>query len=141
MKDLQGIKLTDEQFEELAENYSDVEKVCALAHFLELKKEEILEIEELDGEASLSFTYRYDGVELRVMTDDEADEEFNKAFNYVIEDYVLQTIPRDYRKYFDRETYKRDLLLKDGRVMLASYDREEHFSTFNDTLYFIYRID
>lgn len=83
--------------------------------------------------------------EYRVLTDSEADDAADEYLESYIDDCVDQR-PRglphpDYWK-FDREGFKRDCLINEGRGhQLSHYDGDEHEETVGKETYFIYRIN
>lgn len=86
--------------------------------------------------------------EYRVLTDSEADEEADAYLESYIDEVVGgdsvraadRGLPHAEYWSFDREGFKRDCLLNDGRGhQLSRYDGDEHEETVGGETYFIYR--
>ncbi len=131
--------------------FSNPEK--AGADYCEVKQEEsdpkIAALAEHLGESYGSITEEgrgtwYECEEQRgewfVLTDEEADQAADERLNDYIEQCVLDEIPEQYRPYFDRAAWKKDVLDEGGRgPQLSSYDGEENDVTIDGVSYFIYR--
>lgn len=84
-------------------------------------------------------TYSYGKEEYLILTDEKADEQWEESLDNYIEECVLPEIPKQYRYYFDDDSFKRDCK-HDGRGhSLASYDGEEHEERVGEIYYYIYR--
>jgi hypothetical protein len=80
--------------------------------------------------------------EYRVLTDSEADEAADLELEDYIEECILPECPTVVAQYFDRDSWKRDALLSDGRGhTIASYDGAEECETVDGVDYFIYRVN
>jgi hypothetical protein len=77
----------------------------------------------------------------KVLTDDEANEEWDCYLDSYIDDCILHELPKEYRYYFDSEKWKDDAK-HDGRGhSLSSYDGEEHEYKIEDEWLYVYRIN
>lgn len=64
--------------------------------------------------------------EYAVGTDEEADEAWDQSLDSYLEDCgVLDSMPENLRRYFDRESWKSDARMDGRGHSLASYDGEE----------------
>ena len=79
--------------------------------------------------------YKIAQCEYWVLTDDEADTAFDAYLDQMLEDDGL--VPGASSRYFDTESWKRDMVLGCGRGIMAGYDGNEE--ELGD--YFIYRVN
>jgi hypothetical protein len=80
--------------------------------------------------------------EYLVLTDGEADDAADESLESYIEGCILLECPPAVAQYFDRDSWKRDALLSDGRGhLLASYDGEENEVKVGGEWYYIYRVN
>lgn len=75
----------------------------------------------------------------RVLSDDEADQEWDQALESYLDDCLLCELPDIAKQYFDREAWKRDARF-DGRAhCLARYDGNEYEAQVDGEWFYIYR--
>jgi hypothetical protein len=120
-------------------------KVIALAQFLNVSLKKVNAPDE-SSDACEAFTADGEPGEYLVLTDDEADRACDEQLDQYIDDCILPEIPEAYRTYFDREAWKRDAKLSDGRGhTLSSYDGEEHeervLTNDGPVYFYIYRVN
>lgn len=84
-------------------------------------------------------TYSYYREEYLVLTDEEADDEWDDALENYIDEVIMSEIPECYQNYFDREAWKKDAEYDGRGHSLSSYDGEENEEEVNGTTYYIYR--
>ena len=84
--------------------------------------------------------FEYYGQEFYVLTDDEADEEWDRRLDNFLEELVYPKIPEHLRGYFDDEAWKEDAKTDGRGHTLSSYDGCEYEETVNEVTYFIYRV-
>lgn len=89
---------------------------------------------------------KYDGQELLILTDDEAEEQWDEQLDSYIEWEVLSEIPEHLRFYFDDVRYKDNLKLDCRASWLASYDGDENqyridFDDGSSQYIYIYRVN
>ena len=75
--------------------------------------------------------------EYAVLTDEEANHEWEENLNNYIEDCL--EIPENLRPYFDEDKWKDDAKMDGRGHSLNHYDGTEEEETVNGTTYFIYR--
>ena len=108
------------------------EKKQALVQLLSISKDEVKYNEDNEFEAN--------DKEYLILTDEEADEEWDLALENYLEEIIYAEIPSSVRCYFDEDRWKEDAK-GDGRgCSIASYDGIEHEEEVNNTTYYIYRI-
>lgn len=83
-------------------------------------------IEEIDCLEIDTAEVLVEGQSLLVLTDNEADEAYEKYIQNYIDECVLIDIPERYHNYFDEEKFINDVKINDGRSSLAGYDNYEH---------------
>ena len=87
---------------------------------------------------------RYDSDYL-VLTDDEANEEWEASLDNYLEECIYPELPDNMRYYFDEEKWKRDARYDGRGHSLSSYDGNEYYETvFFDGQkidFYIYRIN
>lgn len=130
---------TLEDFNELSgANYADIEAIDTDNKvFINWLNENcsLLEYEIDQNDKMLT----YDGEEYLVVTDEEADDLWEDELDYYIDELILPELHKNYRNYFDRESWKSDARY-DGRAhCLNRYDGGEDVETVNETDYYIYR--
>lgn len=77
------------------------------------------------------------GSNFKVMTDDEATEEFEESVENSADD-AMREIPEHLQQYFDRDGYISDNF-NDRGAQLNYYDGCEYEETVNGTTYYIYK--
>jgi len=75
------------------------------------------------------------------VTDEEAEEEWENNLDNYIEECVLPELPKQYRYYFDEDSFKRDCKYDGRGHSLASYDGRENEEIVENIYYYIYRIN
>lgn len=113
---------TIKQIEETDENYCEPEKARALAAFLEIDPENV--IDEID-EQSTSNEFGANGGDYLVVTDDEADVLWDEALDSYLDDCVLPEVPENMQMYFDRDAWKSDARMDGRGHSLSPYDGDE----------------
>ncbi|MGL5690437.1 MAG: hypothetical protein ACRDD8_06400 [Bacteroidales bacterium] len=134
--DSPGATYTDAEVavEVSVENISLYEREIALSKFLDVSYRDVFDM----GDQ----TFQDDNNdEYLVLTEDEADQKFGECMDDYINDCVLPEIPEAYRSYFNSESFKRDAKMDGREMFLATYDHIENEATYNDTVYYIYRIN
>jgi len=86
-------------------------------------------------------TYNYEKNEYLIVTDEEAEEEWENNLDNYIEECVLPELPKQYRYYFDEDSFKRDCKYDGRGHSLASYDGRENEEIVGNIYYYIYRIN
>jgi len=115
-------------------------KKLALAKFLELEKEDI-ELLDLANYTHYGLTvYRYIDEEYAVGTSNEVEIALEKAIKQYINEYVYSNIPEQYNTYFDEESFIEDLKA-DSISFLATYNGIENEIVYDNTLFYIYRLN
>ena len=112
----------------------ELDRRTALARLLNIN---ILETERASEDGR---TFEAVGRDWMVLTDDEADDAFNKAVENYVDDCM--DIPSNIAPYFNMEAYREDVKMSEGRgPLLASYDGEEReeYGTTKELL-FIYKL-
>ena len=105
----------------LAENEDDNPELALAAH-----------LNTTDVELLYENTYKADGAEYLVLTDDEADEHLETCLDSILDDGCVEGADSP---YFDREAWKRDAKMDGRGHFLSGYDgNEDEFGDF-----FIYR--
>ena len=74
--------------------------------------------------------YRCDGEEYLVLTDSEAEQEYDQQLDQYIEECIMPEIPSHLQNYFDEDAWKQD----------ASYDGYENLEEVEGTDYYLYRV-
>lgn len=74
-----------------------------------------------------------------VLTDEEADKQWDEYLDNYIDECILPELPENFRFYFDSDSWKNDAKI-DGRGILSFYDGAEYDEIVNGTNYCIYRI-
>jgi hypothetical protein len=114
------------------DDFDEPEKVRALAAWLDIHFSIITE----DGDR-----YTAEGITYQILSDDEADEAWDKSLDNYLDECVLPELPENMRNYFDDDKWKHDAR-SDGRGhSLGYYDGEENEITDPETgiIYFAYR--
>jgi len=114
------------------------ERIQALAQHLQVKDKDIEE-DTMDN----SFIHKNGDVqyppEYLVLTDDEADTEWDRSLDNYIDEVIMSEIPEMYQMYFDDERWKDDARVDGRGHSLNGYDGSEEVETVNGTDYYIYR--
>lgn len=76
-----------------------------------------------------------------VLTDEEADEEWDRQLESYLDECVLYSLPELAQTYFDRESWKRDARMDGRGHAVSGYDGHEYEEVVNDTSYYIFRIN
>lgn len=99
-------------------------------------------------ESDIQEAIKYDALKLLeeedyiILDDQEADDMFDNIMDDIIDDTVLSQIPEHLQYYFDTDSYKEDVKISDGRGHIISrYDGNEIEHVYNNTSYYIYRIN
>jgi hypothetical protein len=80
--------------------------------------------------------------EYLVLSDSEADQAWEESLENYLDECVMPELPAVVQQYFDRDAWKRDAKLSDGRGhSLSSYDGEEHEVKVDGVWYYIYRVN
>jgi len=85
-------------------------------------------------------TYEYCGEEYLVLTDSEADDEWDSVLDNYIDEIIMPEIPDHLQSYFDEGEWKRDARCDGRGHALSTYDGCEYAEEVNDTTYYIYRL-
>lgn len=133
------MKTLNEQVKAL--DNEEQEKALALLTFLEVEQDDGQDLDDYLSQASSTDAektiFEIDGEEYKVLTDDEAEAEWDEYLDDYIDNYI--EIPEHVLPYFDRESWKDDAR-QDGRGhSLATYDGNENEETVCNTTYYIYR--
>ncbi len=97
---------------------------------------------EQTGHNSDLYTVEGEPGEYLVLTDSEADDMADQQLESYIDECVLTEIPAAYQSYFNREVWKRDALISDGRGhFISGYDGEEHEVQIDGEWFYIYRVN
>ena len=125
---------TDEEYQQ-AQAELDEEKA-------EARDEAIKEVtDELDSIMNrYGNTYEYYNGEYLVLTDSEADDEWDSALDNYIDEIIMPEIPDHLQNYFDEEKWKCDARCDGRGHILATYDGCEYEEEVNGTTYYIYRV-
>jgi hypothetical protein len=75
----------------------------------------------------------------RVLTDSQADWEWDMALDIYLDDCILHELDGTAKMYFDTEKWKRDARMDGRGHSLNSYDGTEECATINKVDYYIYR--
>ncbi|MDD5059461.1 MAG: hypothetical protein WC516_09970 [Patescibacteria group bacterium] len=116
--DLFAVKYYSDPFE----NFYYPEKARALASFLELEFDSWDDIQEA---SSNEFKVGQNKWYL-VLTDEEAEDAWDESIESYIEECVLPEISKQYRCYFDDDSFKRDCKLDGRGHSLSPFDGEEN---------------
>jgi hypothetical protein len=114
------------------DDFDEPAKVAALASWLDVH----FSIIEEKGDI-----YTAEGIEYQVLTDSEADDEWDKSLDSYLDECILPELPKNMKYYFDEERWKEDAK-SDGRGhSLGRYDGEENEITDPETgeMFFAYR--
>ena len=84
--------------------------------------------------------FEYYGQEYIVLTDKEADEEWDRQLDNYLEECIYPELPEYLRVYFDDEAWKEDAKTDGRGHAISRYDGCEYEEQVNGTWYFIYRI-
>lgn len=102
----------------------DCRELAFYAHVVD-REDSDTTIDEVTDRGGNTFEYR--GDEFTVLDDYEADQAAEEYLDNYIDECVLCDLEGVAAHYFDRESFKRDALLSDGRGhILASYDGNEN---------------
>lgn len=71
----------------------------------------------------------YEGKDLLVLTDEEADSAWEDSLDEYIDQVILPEIPNYSQSYFDREAWKNDARMDGRGHALARYDGDENCYT------------
>ena len=111
------------------DSFTDIERARALASFLRVDLDEVVENGPRWGAPTDYFAIikdDEDGGVYEVHTDAEADQRWEEALESYLEECVYPELPELARRYFEEEAWKRDAR-SDGRGhAIAHYDREDH---------------
>lgn len=99
------------------------EKKLALWGYFDRDEDIIEEIDCLEIDTREVST---NGQSLLVLTDDEADEAYEKYLQNYIDEVILTDIPEKYHYYFNSEKFINDAKIESGREELAEYDGYEN---------------
>lgn len=114
------------------------EKIIALGKYLGITPTEANEDIALEDDYySESCLYSYSGILYLVCTDTEADDLWDKDLESYIDDYL--EIPKEIKKYFDKEAWKEDAKIDGRGHSLGRYDGYENEEKVNGTYYYIYK--
>lgn len=72
-----------------------------------------------------------------VLTDDEAEREFDDAVENYIDDVL--DCPERLRPYIDHQKFKEDLRIDGRELLLSNFDGREHEEEIDNTTYYLYR--
>lgn len=112
--------------------------VLALAAHLSVSPDEITECTYGDN----TYECESEPGEYLVLTDSEADAAANERLESYIDECILPECPPGVAQYFDRDSWKRDALLSDGRGhTIAAYDGAENEQKIDGVWYYIYRMN
>lgn len=115
----------NEDYENNKEDYDDFEDYI---------KQNCNIIDEIDGKY-----YDYGKREYMVLSDMEADDEWERNIEDYIDQVCMSQIPEHLQYYFDREKFIDDAKYEGRGHSLSSYDGYEHSEKVNGTDYYIYR--
>lgn len=132
------INRTPSDLTEIDENnnlndYNEPKKVQALAQHLNCHFSLVEESE------YGSDYFEAEGKNWLVVTNDEAEELWDKYLDNYLDDCVLPEIPENMQNYFDTDSWKQDARMDGRGHSLSSYDGCEHFEDVDGTTYYIYR--
>lgn len=113
------------------------EKIIALGKHLDLTPTEANE--DIEQSSYDDCIYSYSGTEYLVCTDEEADERWDEELEYYIDECIICELPKAYKDYFDRESWKSDAKCDGRGYSLGRYDGIEHEEIVNNTYYYIYK--
>lgn len=117
---------TEKQIEETDETFMDAERVRALAAWLEIDPENV--VDEVTEECGDNL-FEAGGGEYLVVTDDEADVLWEEGLDNYIEECIQPELPDNMQMYFDEEAWKRDARMDGRGHVIASYDFDENDGT------------
>lgn len=113
---------------------TDPKILALMAHF------SVTDEETISDEGHDTYTLESEPGEYLVLTDDEANTAWDESLDQYLDDCVLSEVPAVAQQYFDRDAWKRDAKISDGRGhSLSSYDGEEHEEKIDGEWYYIYR--
>jgi len=117
------VKATPEDLTEInedidIEDFNEPDKVRALADFLDVH----FSIIEEDGDDE----YTAEGTRYLVLTDEEADDAWDKELDNYLEEIIYPELPDNIRNYFDDNRWKEDAKTDGRGHSLGRYDGEEH---------------
>ena len=84
--------------------------------------------------------YSCDGEEYLILTDSEADQEYDEQLNNYIEECIMPEIPSHLQNYFDEDAWKQDASYDGRGHLLATYDGYENMEEVEGTDYYLYRV-
>lgn len=109
-------------------------KVLALAAHFSVEPSEVTEL------GDDTFEVESEPGEYTVYTSDERDSAVENAIESYIDDCILDHLPEQYRNYFDREAFKRDVRMAgDEDGMISPHDGSVDEQQINGEWYFIIR--
>lgn len=92
--------------------------------------------------AENSSIFHYGDEEYLVLTDDEAEREYDDHLTNYVDELILPEIPEQYHLYFDENSWKDDARANGSRGdALSSYDGREEEVEIDGTTYYIYRLN
>lgn len=119
---------------DLFQDFDRPELALALALMLDLKVNEIEDIEENDD-----IHWTVQGVDYLAGDDDEMDQEWEDDLDNYLEECVYPDLPENMRNYFDDDAWKRDAKFDGRGHSLNRYDGGELETCVNGTYYYAYR--
>lgn len=96
-------------------------RIRALATHLDCNIEEITESNHDERLLEIDNNDKYPD-EYLVLTDDEANEEWDERLQSYLDEYVLCELPDELQMYFDEEKWKRDAQIDGRGHAISSYD-------------------
>ena len=106
------------------DSFTDIERARALASFLRVDLD--LVVEEEEGTDGTSYTCEEKGGTYEVLTDAEADQRWEESLESYLEDCIYPELPEFARNYFDDEAWKRDARYDGRGHAIALYDGEDN---------------
>ena len=114
------------------DKYEDYdEKTLALAKHLSCSPDDVAE--ETWG------AFSAEGGEYLVLTEDEAEIEWDERLQSYLDECVLPELPETARRYFDEDAWKEDARIDGRSHAISSYDGSEYEIEINGEDYIIFR--
>lgn len=139
-KDCAEFELDADSLLEKMENWDS--KQWALFEHVGESANYVEDINDLDIDDS---EINFDGEELLILTDNEADYRADLDLDSLIEEVVYNEIPEIYQRFFDEEAYKNECLSYGRGQVISGYDglENQHIIEYDDDsreFIYIYRV-
>ena len=117
---------------------SDKQKAL-VKHLVDDESQDVRDAVELAGDWDEDDEFDIGQYRLAVLTDSEADIEWDQSLESHLEECIYPELPENMRFYFDDEKWKKDARMDGRGHSLSCYDGNEFEQSVNNESYYIYR--